>query len=41
AARALAALLPRASLATIEGAGHDMMAEQPDRVLDALRGFLS
>ena len=25
---------------TLAGAGHAMMAEQPDAVLDALRGFL-
>ncbi|GAB4178646.1 MAG: alpha/beta hydrolase [Rhodocyclaceae bacterium] len=39
-ARAVAALLPQARLLTIEGAGHSLMAEQPDRVLDALREFL-
>ena len=27
-------------LVTLPGSGHAMMAEQPDAVLDALRGFL-
>jgi pimeloyl-ACP methyl ester carboxylesterase len=40
AARELGARLPAAKLAAIAGAGHSLMAEQPDAVLDALRGFL-
>ncbi len=39
-ARALAATLPDARLVLLEGAGHAMLAEQPDRVLDALRDFV-
>lgn len=37
--RALAELLPHAAIATLPGAGHAMMAEQPDALLDALIGF--
>ncbi|MEK7736682.1 MAG: alpha/beta hydrolase [Pseudomonadota bacterium] len=40
AAQNLAKLLPDARLQVLEGAGHAMMAEQPDAVLDALRDFL-
>jgi pimeloyl-ACP methyl ester carboxylesterase len=38
--RQLAEMLPHAKLATLPGAGHAMMAEQPDALLDALIGFL-
>lgn len=41
AARGVADMLGQAQIATIEGAGHALMAEQPDQVLDALRGFLA
>jgi pimeloyl-ACP methyl ester carboxylesterase len=37
--RALSALLPHAKTVTLPGAGHAMMAEQPDALLDALIGF--
>ncbi|MQY50793.1 alpha/beta hydrolase [Rhodocyclus tenuis] len=37
---ALQSLLPTAGLSTIAGAGHSLMAEAPDAVLDSLRGFL-
>jgi len=37
--RALAALLPHAETVTLPEAGHAMMAEQPDALLDALIGF--
>jgi len=40
AAQNLAAHLPGARLQMLAGAGHAMMAEQPDAVLDALRDFL-
>ncbi len=40
AAQNLAKLLPDARLQVLDGAGHAMMAEQPDAVLDALRDFL-
>ncbi|CAG0971945.1 Tropinesterase [Burkholderiales bacterium] len=40
AARALAETLPGARVVTLPDTGHAMMAEQPDAVLDALRGFL-
>lgn len=40
AAQALTDMLPDARTVTLEGAGHALMAEQPDGVLDALRGFL-
>jgi pimeloyl-ACP methyl ester carboxylesterase len=36
----LAAAMKDASIATIEGSGHALMAEYPDAVLDALRGFI-
>ncbi|MCL4745982.1 MAG: alpha/beta hydrolase [Burkholderiaceae bacterium] len=41
AARALIAACRDAQVVTIPGAGHNSMAERPDLVLDALRGFLS
>ncbi|MCC6658150.1 MAG: alpha/beta hydrolase, partial [Rhodocyclaceae bacterium] len=37
----LAAAMKDARIATIEGSGHALMAEYPDAVLDALRGFVS
>ncbi len=37
----LAAAMKDARIASIEGSGHALMAEYPDAVLDALRGFLS
>jgi pimeloyl-ACP methyl ester carboxylesterase len=37
-ARQLAAALPQSRIVTVD-AGHQMMAEQPDAVLDALYGF--
>ena len=40
ASKALAEALPNARTVTIEGAGHALMAEQPDNILDALRAFL-
>ena len=40
AARGLAGKLPNAQVRLIEGAGHDLMAEQPDQLLDELIGFL-
>ncbi|MBK5913570.1 alpha/beta fold hydrolase [Rhodocyclus purpureus] len=40
AARELAARWPQAQLTTIAGAGHSLMAEQPDAVLDTLRAFV-
>lgn len=39
-AKALLAALPDAHAVTLRGAGHALMAEEPDAVLDALRGFL-
>ena len=36
----LIATLPRARVVKLPGAGHAMMAEEPDAVLDALRAFL-
>jgi pimeloyl-ACP methyl ester carboxylesterase len=36
----LVATLREARVVTLAGAGHAMMAEEPDAVLDALRGFL-
>jgi pimeloyl-ACP methyl ester carboxylesterase len=39
-AQALLAALPQAAVVTLPDTGHAMMAEQPDAVLDALRGFL-
>ena len=41
AGRQLAGLIPGAGTASIEGAGHMMMVEQPDACLKALRGFLA
>ena len=40
ATQALKELLPRAKMSMLEGAGHALMAEQPDAVLDALIDFL-
>ncbi len=40
AAARLAAAIPGSQLVTLPGAGHALMAEQPDAVLDALRGFI-
>jgi pimeloyl-ACP methyl ester carboxylesterase len=37
----LAAAMKDARIASIEGSGHALMAEYPDAVLDALRGFVS
>jgi pimeloyl-ACP methyl ester carboxylesterase len=37
AGRTLAAALPKARVATLAGAGHMLMSERPDEVLDALR----
>jgi len=37
----LAAAMKDARIANIEGCGHALMAEYPDAVLDALRGFVS
>ncbi|MDD5248941.1 MAG: alpha/beta hydrolase [Rhodocyclaceae bacterium] len=37
--RLLAEMLPHARIATLPGAGHAMMTEQPDALLDALIGF--
>jgi pimeloyl-ACP methyl ester carboxylesterase len=39
-ARALLDTLPGVRAVTLQGAGHALMAEQPDAVLDALRAFL-
>ncbi len=41
AAKALHECIPSARLVNIEGSGHALMAERPDAVLDALRGFLA
>ena len=40
-AQALIATLPAARAVMLQDCGHSMMAEQPDAVLDALKGFLS
>lgn len=40
AAQTLREALPDVRSVTLEGAGHALMAEQPDNVLDALRAFL-
>ena len=40
AAKDLMAALPKAKVVAIEGAGHALMAEKPDEVLDALIDFL-
>ena len=37
----LAAAMKDARIASVEGSGHALMAEYPDAVLDALRGFVS
>jgi pimeloyl-ACP methyl ester carboxylesterase len=39
AGRELAAALPNARVVTLKGAGHMLMSERPDEVLDALRGL--
>ena len=41
AASGLIAACANASVVTIPGAGHNVMAERPDAVLDVLRQFLS
>ena len=41
AGRAFAALIPGARVTVLEGAGHSLMAERPDALLDALIGFLA
>ena len=41
AAAKLAAVIPGARSVVLDGAGHALMAEQPDGVLDALRHFVS
>jgi pimeloyl-ACP methyl ester carboxylesterase len=38
--RALIAALDSPIVMTIPGCGHSLMAEAPDAVLDALRGFM-
>jgi pimeloyl-ACP methyl ester carboxylesterase len=38
--RQLAEMLPHAKVVTLPGAGHAMMAEQPDALLDAMIGFV-
>jgi pimeloyl-ACP methyl ester carboxylesterase len=40
AAKDLMSALPKARIVSLEGAGHALMAEKPDDVLDALIGFL-
>lgn len=40
-ARALTETLRNAEVVLLEGAGHSPMAEEPDALLDALRGFLT
>jgi pimeloyl-ACP methyl ester carboxylesterase len=37
----LAAAMKDARIAPIEGSGHSLLAEYPDAVLDALRGFIA
>jgi pimeloyl-ACP methyl ester carboxylesterase len=37
--RELAAVIPNARVITLKGAGHMLMSERPDEVLDAVRGF--
>lgn len=39
-AQSLAGKLPNASVQLVDGAGHDLMSEQPDVLLQALIGFL-
>lgn len=41
AGKALAAAIPGARLTVLDGSGHALMAERPDGVLDALRGFIA
>lgn len=41
AAAKLAAAIRQSTSVSLDGAGHDLMAEQPDAVLDALRGFIA
>ena len=41
AATKLAAAIKDARSVSLDGAGHALMAEQPDAVLDALRGFIA
>ncbi|MCM2309530.1 MAG: alpha/beta hydrolase [Sulfuritalea sp.] len=41
AAAKLAAAIRDVRSVSLDGAGHDLMAEQPDAVLDALRGFIA
>jgi pimeloyl-ACP methyl ester carboxylesterase len=41
AAAKLAAVIKDARSVSLAGAGHALMAEQPDAVLDALRGFIA
>jgi pimeloyl-ACP methyl ester carboxylesterase len=41
AGRELAAAMPNARVVMLGGAGHMLMSERPDEVLDAVRGFLS
>lgn len=41
ASRAIAATIPGSTLVVLKDAGHALMAEQPDAMLDHLRGFLS
>ena len=41
AAAKLAAAIKDVRSVSLDGAGHDLMAEQPDAVLDALRGFIA
>ncbi len=38
--RRLAALIPGAELRELAGVGHMLMTERPDRVIDALKGWL-
>jgi pimeloyl-ACP methyl ester carboxylesterase len=40
-AKALIAALPDVRTVTLPETGHSLMAERPDEVLDALRGFLA
>jgi pimeloyl-ACP methyl ester carboxylesterase len=40
AAAKLAAVIKDVRSVSLEGAGHALMAEQPDAVLDSLRGFI-
>jgi len=41
AAAKLAAAIGNVRSVSLDGAGHALMAEQPDAVLDALRGFIA